>query len=85
MIETGRFFYLSMFQLINLTIMTKKENKGGTLTNEQVEQDLRVKQKTTGNQEPYHGSQDNGETTVRHLGSEVQQADGRPPENKTGE
>lgn len=65
--------------------MATKENKGGILTNEQVEQDLKVKQRAEPGSGTYRGSQDNGETTVRHLGTDVQQADGRPKEPEDGE
>lgn len=58
--------------------MDRKENKGGTLTNEQVEQDLKAKGRETGSNNPYSGVQDTGDKTVRHLGTDVQQADGRP-------
>lgn len=60
--------------------MARKENKGGQLTNEQVEQEL---QRTGGNEKSgrgYRGTQDTGDTTVRELGTQVQQEDGRPPE-----
>ena len=60
--------------------MARKENKGGLLTNEQVEQELQ----RTGGQEKggrgYRGMQDTGDSTVRELGTQVQQEDGRPPE-----
>ena len=65
--------------------MAKKENKGGTLTNEQVEQDLKSKGRVSDSMEAYHGSQDTGDKTVRHLGNDVQQADGRLPEAENGE
>ena len=38
--------------------MNIKENKGGFLSNEQVEQDLKAKGKING---PYEGSQDTGD------------------------
>lgn len=59
--------------------MARKENKGGTLTNEQVEQDLKAKGKTPADNEAYQGSQDNGDSVVRPTGNAVQKADGRPP------
>lgn len=65
--------------------MDRKENKGGILTNEQVEQDLKVKQKADAGSETYIGSQDNGDSTVRHLGTDVQRADGRPMDTENGE
>jgi hypothetical protein len=58
--------------------MARKENKGGTLTNEQVEQDLKAKGRAPGENNTYSGSQDTGEKTVRHMGTDVQKADGRP-------
>jgi len=60
--------------------MARKENKGGLLTNEQVEREL---QRTGGEEKGgrgYRGIQDTGDSTVRELGTEVQQEDGRPPE-----
>jgi hypothetical protein len=65
--------------------MAKKENKGGVLTNEQVERDLEAKGRTPDNQNAYTGMQDTGDKTVRHLGNDVQRADGRPPEPGNGE
>ena len=60
--------------------MARKENKGGLLTNEQVEREL---QRTGGEEKGgrgYRGIQDTGDSTVRELGTEVQQEDDRPPE-----
>jgi hypothetical protein len=66
--------------------MAKKENKGGVLTNDQVEQDLKAKGKTTEANETYSGAQDTGDKEIRQLGSDVQKADGRPAEEeKSGE
>lgn len=64
--------------------MTQKENKGGKLTNEQVEQDLKAKGRATENPGGYVGSQDTGDNIVRQLGNDTQKADGRPmdEENK---
>ena len=56
--------------------MAKKENKGGFLSPEQVEQDNKVKGKTDGQQGGYRGSQDTGDTVVSGLGTEVQQQEG---------
>ena len=42
-------------------MMKKKENKGGFLKNEQVEQNLKVKGRKEGS---YEGSQDTGDKTV---------------------
>ncbi|HET7898648.1 MAG TPA: hypothetical protein VFL47_13285 [Flavisolibacter sp.] len=58
--------------------MARKENKGGRLTNEQVEQDLKAKGKASSQNEAYHGAQDNGDSIVRPQGDAVQRADGRP-------
>ena len=59
--------------------MAKKENKGGILSNEQVEQDLKAKGRTE--QQPgYRGTQDNGDAGIRPLGTEVQKRDGLPEE-----
>ena len=55
--------------------MAHKENKGGILTNEQLEQDLKAKGKQDGT---YVGMQDTGDRGVRHRGTEVQQRDGLP-------
>jgi len=65
--------------------MAKKENKGGTLTNEQVERDLKAKGRATGDDVPYAGAQDTGDKTVRHLGNDVQKADGLPPDAESEE
>ena len=65
--------------------MADKENKGGLLSNEQVEQDIKVKGKASEGSESYIGSQDTGDKTVRHLGNDVQRADGRPADEESGE
>jgi hypothetical protein len=62
--------------------MDRKENKGGILTNTQVEQDNKVKGKHEGT---YEGAQDTGDKTIRHRGSEVQQRDGLPEEGQSEE
>jgi len=55
--------------------MAKKENKGGVLTNEQVEQEL----ERSGQQgQERKGMQDTGDQIVRQVGTEVQQRDGLP-------
>jgi hypothetical protein len=59
--------------------MARKENKGGNLTNEQIEQDNKVKGKHTG-QGQYEGAQDTGDHTISSLGTEVQRKDGLPDE-----
>lgn len=59
--------------------MAKKENKGGELTNEQIEKDL----KTKGNPDQQNwnrGSQDTGNQKIRSLGNNVQRNDGLPDE-----
>lgn len=52
-----------------------KENKGGILRNEQVEQDLKAKDKS---ESAYEGAQDTGDKIVRHTGNDVQRRDGQP-------
>jgi hypothetical protein len=60
--------------------MASKENKGGFLTNEEVEKDLEAKgQGTAAPAGGYHGSQDTGDTGKREIGSPVQRQDGAPP------
>ena len=61
--------------------MAKKENKGGELTNEQIEQDLRAKG-VSNQQKGYRGTQDTGDESLRSLGTEVQKNDGRPKEEE---
>lgn len=60
--------------------MAQKENKGGELTNKQLEEDLHVKgaEKQPGS---YRGMQDTGDENIRALGTDVQQRDGRAPED----
>ncbi len=61
--------------------MARKENKGGILSNEEVEQDLKAKGRDQ--QQPgYSGVQDTGDKTIRSLGSEVQKRDGLPEEEE---
>ncbi|HEX8313459.1 MAG TPA: hypothetical protein VF609_00620 [Flavisolibacter sp.] len=62
--------------------MAGKENKGGILTNSEVEQDNKVKGKQEG---AYHGSQDTGDKVVRQRGNDVQQRDGMPAEEQSEE
>ena len=57
--------------------MANKENKGGFVTNDQVEQDLKARGKTD-QQGGYQGLQDTGDDGVRALGTEVQKANGLP-------
>lgn len=56
--------------------MTQKENKGGILTNEQVEQDLKAKGRTNEEETGHVGMQDTGDRVVRQYGSEVQRNEG---------
>jgi len=63
--------------------MAQKENKGGVLTNEQVEQDLKVKGKTNESETGHVGLQDTGDSTVKQFGTDVQRNEGW--ENKEGE
>ena len=58
--------------------MGKKENKGGIVTNRQIEEDNRVKGKASEKAQTYLGSQDTGDKKIRHLGNEVQRRDGLP-------
>jgi hypothetical protein len=67
------------------TVMAQKENKGGILKNDQVEEDLQVKGRGDEKGEAYTGSQDTGDKKVRQLGTDVQQADGRPADTENGE
>jgi hypothetical protein len=60
--------------------MSKKENKGGLLSNEQIEQELQRTGADESASRGYRGSQDTGDDIVRDLGTEVQQQNGRPPE-----
>jgi hypothetical protein len=55
--------------------MAQKENKGGVLTNEQIENDQKAKgvQQEKGG---YKGTQDTGDDKIRSLGTEVQKKDG---------
>lgn len=62
--------------------MDRKENKGGILTNEDVEQDNPVKGKTEGG---YRGVQDTGDNGVRQKGNDVQQRDGLADDEKSEE
>jgi hypothetical protein len=65
--------------------MASKENKGGFLKNDQIEQDLKAKGKASEGNEAYIGSQDIGDSEVRHLGNDVQQRDGLPSNEESGE
>lgn len=55
--------------------MAKDLKRDGTLTNKQIEEELKVKA-ANGQQGGYVGSQDNGDSKVRSTGTEVQQNDG---------
>ncbi|NTS39927.1 hypothetical protein HRG84_03340 [Flavisolibacter sp. BT320] len=65
--------------------MDRKENKGGMLTNEELEQDLKAKGRESNSNNPYSGAQDTGEKTVRHMGTDVQKRDGRPLDEENEE
>lgn len=59
--------------------MARKEHKGGELTNEELNKDLKAK----GNPDQsnwYRGAQDTGDQKIRSLGTEVQRKDGLPDE-----
>jgi hypothetical protein len=62
--------------------MTEKENKGGVLRNDQVEQDLKAKGVPENQTHPFRGSQDTGDFMPRQEGSETQQRDGFLPEDE---
>jgi hypothetical protein len=69
---------------IKLNFMARKENKGGLLSNEQIERDLEARGKTD-HEIGYSGSQDTGDEKVRQMGNEVQKRDGLPDDNKKEE
>jgi hypothetical protein len=56
--------------------MANKENKGGLLSNEQLEQDNIVKGKTNENEGGYRGTQDTGDAKISGLGTEIQKNEG---------
>jgi len=56
-------------------IMSTKENKGGLLSNEQIENDLEAKGQK-GIAHNYRGSQDTGDSKLRQMGNKVQKQDG---------
>ncbi|HEU4633751.1 MAG TPA: hypothetical protein VFS22_07200 [Flavisolibacter sp.] len=60
--------------------MAKKENKGGRLTNEQVEKDNRSKGRSDTSQS-YVGLQDTGDKKLRQFGTDVQRKDGLPDDD----
>jgi hypothetical protein len=64
--------------------MAQKENKGGTLTNDQVEQDLKVKGKATEGKAGNVGLQDTGDSIVRKFGTEVQRNEGMESTDEKG-
>jgi hypothetical protein len=71
--------------VLKINCMTKKENKGGNLRNEDVEKELRIRggsRKTGGG---YEGLQDTGDDVVRGYGTEVQRREGLPPEERQEE
>ena len=61
--------------------MTEKENKGGVLKNEQVEQDLKAKGRTNEAETGHVGLQDTGDSTVRKIGTDVQRNEGLDPKD----
>jgi len=65
--------------------MPGKENKGGKLTNTQIENDNRAKGKADGEATTYIGSQDTGDKKLRQLGTPVQRRDGLPENDKEAE
>ena len=65
--------------------MAKKENKGGNLSNEDVEKELSLRGVPNKSGRSYVGSQDTGDQTVRPLGTAVQRRDGLAPEDLSGE
>lgn len=62
--------------------MAEKENKGGILTNAQIEEDNKAKGKQEG---AYQGVQDTGDKVVRQKGTAVQQRDGLPEKGQDEE
>jgi hypothetical protein len=61
--------------------MAKKENKGGLLSNEQIEKELQRTAADDKSGRGYRGTQDTGDVKVRDIGTEVQKEDGRPPDH----
>jgi hypothetical protein len=61
--------------------MAKKENKGGNLSNEDVEKELHIRGGGEKEGHSYRGAQDTGDATVRPVGTEVQRRDGLAPED----
>lgn len=55
--------------------MATKENKGGFLRNEQVEQDRKAK---SAGESAYEGAQDTGDKVLRQTGNDAQRRDGQP-------
>lgn len=64
--------------------MARKENKGGILHNEDIEQELRTRGGEDQSGRSYRGSQDTGDDTVRPLGTAVQRNDGLAAEDLHG-
>jgi hypothetical protein len=66
-----------------LYAMAEKEIKGGELTNQQIEEDLKakgVKEQRGG----YRGMQDTGDNKLRSKGTEVQKRDGLQEDKEEG-
>jgi hypothetical protein len=59
--------------------MAKKENKGGNLSNEDVEKELHIRGGGEKEGHSYRGVQDTGDATVRSIGTDVQRSDGLAP------
>ena len=68
-------------QDLKQSTMTKKENKEGLLTNEELEKELARKGLDREGAHSYVGLQDTGDRTVRPLGTDVQRRDGLAPED----
>ena len=63
--------------------MKQKENKGGILSNEKLEQDLEVRRRNGATDT--RGMQDTGDQKVRHMGNDVQKNDGLGKDENSGE
>ena len=63
--------------------MAEKEIKGGKLTNQQIEEDLKAKG-VKDQQGGHRGTQDTGDNKLRSKGTEVQKRDGLPEEKEEG-
>ena len=61
--------------------MARKENKGGNLSNKDVEKELEIKGNSETEGGSYRGMQDTGDTTIRPIGTDVQRRDGMATED----